>query len=243
MQVQEIWRYPVKSMQGERVDTTEITEQGIVGDRGWALFDTESGFHLTARRQPELLFASAKAVVNDKEVRVVIHLPDGTEAEDDDALSDWLGRRVELRGATPDIGGRFQSQADENETGEWFDWEGPNGSFHDSTRSKISLVSASAFREWDPRRFRINVVVDADGDTELVGSSVDLGGAVATVTKRIDRCVMTTRPQPEHESGPAIERDLEVLRTINTENETFLGIGAMIDVPGRLQVGDKITPR
>ena len=57
--MQEIWRFPVKSMQGERVDAAEVETQGLRGDRAYALFDTETGLGLTARREPRLLFATA----------------------------------------------------------------------------------------------------------------------------------------------------------------------------------------
>ena len=60
MRVSEIWRFPVKSMQGERLERAEIGPVGIEGDRAWALFDVGTGAHLTARREPELLFASAR---------------------------------------------------------------------------------------------------------------------------------------------------------------------------------------
>ena len=56
MRVLELWRYPVKSLQGQRLAEAEIGALGIAGDRGWALFDRDSGLGLTARRVPELLF-------------------------------------------------------------------------------------------------------------------------------------------------------------------------------------------
>ena len=59
MRVQEIWRFPVKSMQGERIDAAEVEAQGLRGDRAFALFDTRTGFGLTGRRVPQLLFAAA----------------------------------------------------------------------------------------------------------------------------------------------------------------------------------------
>ncbi len=65
MQVLELWRFPVKSLQGEQLDAAEVTGGGIAGDRASALFDLDSGFGLTARRVPELLFAQrASATVN-----------------------------------------------------------------------------------------------------------------------------------------------------------------------------------
>ena len=41
--IQEIWRYPVKSMAGEKLDATEIGERGVAGDRAWAVKDEVRG--------------------------------------------------------------------------------------------------------------------------------------------------------------------------------------------------------
>jgi len=246
MQVQQIWRFPVKSMQGERLTEAMIGPAGIEGDRGWALLDVESGKHLTARRSPELLFASARLAGPTVADGVRITLPNGTETDSDHTLSDWLGRPVRLQAASDDVEGHFETQADETETGDWFTWDGPSNSFHDSGRAQISLVSASAFGDWDRRRFRINVVLDESGDVDLVGQRIGLGGAEVEVLKQIDRCVMTTRPQPAFEdaqgSEPAIERDLDVLRTINRDFATFLGVGANTVTPGAVAVGDAVSP-
>jgi uncharacterized protein len=38
--VEELWRYPVKSMLGEQLTITELTESGLLGDRAYALRDT-----------------------------------------------------------------------------------------------------------------------------------------------------------------------------------------------------------
>src|SRR4051812_1812293 len=97
VQVLELWRYPIKSLQGELLHETEVGPLGIPGDRHWALFDRDTGFGLTARRVPDLLFASAR-LRPDGTVEVV--LPDGTVTSDEDVMSDWLGRRVKLREAS-----------------------------------------------------------------------------------------------------------------------------------------------
>ena len=60
VQVLELWRYPVKSLQGERVDEVSVSAPGLDGDRRFAIFDARTGFGLTGRRVPELLFASAR---------------------------------------------------------------------------------------------------------------------------------------------------------------------------------------
>ena len=46
MRVVSLWRYPVKSMQGEELPAATIGELGIEGDRQWALVDLETGLAL-----------------------------------------------------------------------------------------------------------------------------------------------------------------------------------------------------
>jgi len=81
MRVLEIWRYPVKSLQGERLDSALVGVEGIEGDRQWAIFDVATGFGLTGRREGALLHASARTV----DGRVEVVLPDGSVAADDEA--------------------------------------------------------------------------------------------------------------------------------------------------------------
>ena len=95
--VAELWRYPVKSLQGERVRSGDLDPRGLAGDRRFGLIGA-GGVLLSAKSVPELLTAGARTEGDE----VVITLPDGTEvsASDGDAsalLSRWLGREVELR--------------------------------------------------------------------------------------------------------------------------------------------------
>ena len=137
MKIAALWRYPVKSLQGEQLDATDIDRHGIHGDRHWAITDVDTGMTLTARRQPELLFASA--ALDGDGVRIT--LPDGSIARDDADLSDWLGHPVRLDVAGV-RGGLFENPLDpEYEEGEWVKWRGPGWSFHDSVRTQLSLVS------------------------------------------------------------------------------------------------------
>lgn len=235
MRVVELWRYPVKSMQGEHLDAAEIGAQGIVGDRQWAVVDGTTGLALTARREPPLLFAAAR--LNDDD-SVTIDLPDGSTVSSDDDLSRWLGRPVSLQRAG--TSGTYEIAVDfEDEAGsEWVQWTGPDDTYHDSARARVSILSTGSLRDWDRRRFRANVIVDgADGEEDgLVGSEITVGGCRLEVVKGIDRCVMTTRPQPG-----GIERDLDVLRTINAERRSLLAVGAGIVTPGTIAVGDEVV--
>jgi uncharacterized protein len=243
MRVTQIWRYPVKSLQGERVDEATVDAHGLVGDRRWALFDLATGNGLTARRVPELLLASAGLDGDD----VVVTLPDGSHASDDAALSRWLGRDVELRSVSDTRSGAPMWETplvvEDDVESEWATWQGPTDVFHDSNRTQISLCSEATLSTFAPvdelRRFRFNVVLDgADGEEDgLVGGTASLGGVDLDVTKRIDRCVMVTRPQPG-----GIERDTSVLKRINREREMCLGVGALVTSPGTIAAGDELIP-
>jgi uncharacterized protein len=232
VRVVEIWRYPVKSLQGERLERAPVGERGIDGDRQWGILDPATGLILTARREPRLLFASAR--VEDGSPR--ISLADGTALDGEDDLSSWLGRPVQL---VPAAGrsGRYEAALDQfREEAQWVTWDGPSGSFHDSGRTQVSLASLDGLLGWDRRRFRFNLVLEDGEDVSLLDTSVRVGSAVLHVGKRISRCVMTTRPQPG-----GIERDLGVLRTIVAELDGCLGVGALVTLPGTVAVGDSVV--
>ncbi len=236
MRVVELWRYPVKSLQGERIDSVSVAPGGLEGDRQFAIFDVESGLGLTGRRVPELLFGSAR--LRDGGA-VEITMPDGSVAEDDEALSSWLEREVALRSVVSEVARRYENPVDfEHETtSAWERFEGAEGAFHDSPSARVSLVSSGSLGSWDRRRFRSNVLLDGAGEDALVGSRVRLGDAMLEVTKRIGRCVMTTRGQPG-----GIEPDLDVLRTIARERDACLAVGALVLEPGQVCVGDALVP-
>jgi uncharacterized protein YcbX len=234
MRVLELWRYPVKSLQGERLAAARVGEYGVEGDRGWALFDVATGLGLTARRVPDLLFAAGRLRA-DGGAEVV--LPDGTRTSDDAVLSAWLGRPVELRPAgtarpsyeSPD------DDFDDRPSSRWHDWAGAAGAFHDIETARVSLVSTGTLGSWDRRRFRSNVLLDGAGEDDLMGGRVRLGGAVLAVGTPISRCVMVTRPQPG-----GIGRDTGVLKTIHRERGGDLAVGATVVRPGTVRTGDAV---
>jgi uncharacterized protein len=231
-----LWRYPVKSMQGESLAVADIGPTGIVGDRAAGIVDTTTGYVLTAKREPRLL--DGTGVVRD-DGSVVVRLPDGTVTGDAAALSEWLGRPVRLEAATPDRQGTYEITLDfETESLDTLvQWQGPAGSFHDSTRTQVSILATGSIAPWDSRRFRGNVIVDAGSEIALVGSTVAAGTARLEVVKEIDRCILVTRPQPG-----GLGRDLDVLKTIIRERAGNLGVGSMVVQQGHVAVGDVLVP-
>src|SRR5688500_16277477 len=103
-----IWRYPVKSMMGEQLDASAVTEQGVLGDRSYALVDAETGKIASAKnpkRWPNLFQCHAAFTEPPETARelppVRITLPGGATVTSDDpavdeALSGLVKRRVTL---------------------------------------------------------------------------------------------------------------------------------------------------
>lgn len=102
--IKEIWRYPVKSMQGERLDSCAVTPRGIPHDRGWAVRDEKTRTIRGAKHLPRLMLCAARyldGTTAGAVPHVEITLPDGTRVRSDapdvhDALSAAIGREVTL---------------------------------------------------------------------------------------------------------------------------------------------------
>jgi uncharacterized protein YcbX len=112
--VAELWRFPVKSMRGERLEQAELTEHGLVGDRAYAVIDEETGKVVSAKSVKLFpgLFGCRAAFVEPPQSGgelppVSITLPDGTSVTSDSSdvdhvLSAYFRRDVTLARAAPD---------------------------------------------------------------------------------------------------------------------------------------------
>ncbi len=109
-----LWRFPVKSMLGEQLETVALTGRGLLGDRAYALIDVNSGKVASAksvRLFPDLLRCRAAFVEPPQFNRELpparITLPSGTSvnsdsSEVDNVLSAYFRREVRLAQAAPD---------------------------------------------------------------------------------------------------------------------------------------------
>jgi uncharacterized protein YcbX len=112
--VAELWRFPVKSMQGEQLREVEVTARGVVGDRAYALIDAETGKVASAKsvkRFPGLLACRAAFAAPPQAERgappVRIDLPNGKSVTSgssdlDRTLSAHFRREVRLARVAPD---------------------------------------------------------------------------------------------------------------------------------------------
>jgi uncharacterized protein YcbX len=224
--VAELWRYPVKSMDGGRLDAAAVTPRGIPGDRAWALVDRASGKPLSGKRHAKLMLCRARYVDEPTAARVPpaeMTLPDGTVLRTDDASA---ARRLSLYlgvDCAPSLS-----------PGDFFD----DRPLHLVTDASLRALSAAYPLDFDRRRFRPNILVSVAGDgaPELgwVGGRLRVGDAEIAIAKPTKRCVMTTLAQP----GLAEERG--VLPAV-VEEGGALGVYGAALADGLLRIGDAVT--
>src|SRR5919198_1581778 len=91
-----LWRYPVKSMLGEELNSSYVTERGLIGDRVYALIDQQTGKVASAKnpRKWGRLFDFRAAFTDSLQfVGVIppvrITLPDGSQIFSDQGDIDY----------------------------------------------------------------------------------------------------------------------------------------------------------
>ena len=235
-------------MQGEPLGATTVEADGLGGDRRWGVRDEETGRVLTGRRAPRLLDAAARLEENDDEPTIV--LGDGTRLEGvgaatDAGLSDWLARPVRLVAAT-ELGDRAEYFADAtDDASAAIEWTMPPGRFVDAMPllllTTASLMTATALHpdgEWDVRRFRPNVLLDAPGEGWVedawCGQVVRIGHVEVVPQQPCIRCTMVTRQQA------GLVRDLDIYRTLARHHDGTLGVWTAVRTAGTIARGDTV---
>jgi uncharacterized protein YcbX len=166
MWIQELWRYPVKSMAGERIESVELTEAGIVGDRT-VLVAGPGGRIITSRTHPRLLGLHGSLA------------PDGAVLVNGKPWDD------------PEIAEAVQAAA--GPQARLVRYDGLER--FDVLPLLIGTDGAFEQLGVDHRRLRPNIViggVDGLAERGWPGRRLRLGGAIASVAKLRSRCVMTT---------------------------------------------------
>jgi len=250
MKVLGLWRHAVKSLQGERLESARLEDDGLAGDRRWGIRDVRTGRILTTRRRPELLGAAASY---DGELPVITVPGGGTAVGPgqgtDGLLSGWLGSPVSLVASAGDAGGRAEYFADAtDDTSQAIEWTMPAGRYVDS--AAVLVLSTASLRTaaelypggvWDPRRFRPNVLIDAGGtgwpEDEWAGRTLTVGSAVLAPLQPCVRCTMVTRAQP------GLEADAGVFRTLARHHRGLFGVWCDVLTGGTVSVGEQAILR
>jgi uncharacterized protein YcbX len=211
MHVAELWRYPVKSMRGEMLQSVEVLQTGIRGDREIVVLATARNRIITSRTHHRLLGlqggidpASGKATVNG------IAWDDPAAAR---LATEAIGEAAELIY----IPGT-----------ERFDVL-PLLAATDGAIQSINL---------DRRRFRPNILiggVDGLAERQWEGKRIRLGAVEIHVAQLRARCVMTTY-DPD-----TLEQDRSVLRRIVSDYDGTMALDCSVVTPGTVNVGDPVT--
>ena len=213
MFIQELWRYPVKSMRGERVPEAILDRTGIKGDRNIVVVSEARDRVITARTHPSLLGLRA-SVTEDGTTLIEGHRWDSSAAL---ALtSKAAGESVRLVDA------------------------GTRADRFDVLPLLVATDGAIRELDLDLRRLRPNLVIKGvSGQTERSwpGASLQSGAVVIDVAQLRLRCVMTTF-DPD-----TLKQDLGVLRKIVREAEGKVALDCAVASPGVLHVGDAIILR
>jgi uncharacterized protein len=234
--VEAIFRYPIKSMAGERLEAATVGWNGLDGDRRLALrrvADRSGMPWLTASKLPDLV----RFVPHGREegaeggLPTLVRTPDGEEMP---VFSPDLAAEVGRRFGAPVEMMQFK-----------------NGIFDEASISVIAMETISeigrlAGRRLDVRRFRPNVVVRLlrsvpFQEDEWVGGVLSFGeeddAPAITVTMRDVRCSMVNIDPDSASLAP------EVMKAVVRVHENTAGIYGTVTRVGRLSVGQPLFLR
>jgi uncharacterized protein YcbX len=179
MHVSEIWRYPVKSLKGERLEQAEITKFGIPGDRQVAVIRTINGRFLTSRSKPKLL--GLQGGINPDGVPTVNGHP-WNSSEAMQLVREAAGEPVTLQ-------------------------QVPAPQAFDVLPLLVATDGAARYLNIDHRRLRPNILLADVPDLEerkWPGRVITIGEVRIHAEKLRDRCVMTTFDPDTQVQDPSI---------------------------------------
>jgi uncharacterized protein YcbX len=232
-QVVALWRYPVSSMAGERLDVAPVQASGVVGDRIWGVVDASSERIASPGREKRFItvpHGHARFRAPGVEVSV-----DGRNwaAPDDadvlDELSALFGFPASLRPFQPVGEAGFRPRYE---------------------HAPIHLITTAAMRTLqralpesviDERRFRPNILVELpDGPEPIpengwIGREIRIGDLVLKGREPCGRCGFITIEQD------GLPLDVEVLRTIVRQHARNFGIYCDVVSSGEIRAGDALT--
>lgn len=182
MRLSEIWRYPVKSMAGERLQEADLGPAGVSGDRVLQVLDAR-GRLVTSRSKPHLL------------LRHAVLGPEGEPLIDGRAWDSEESRRAVTDAAGP--GTRLVRPPEEDR--------------FDVLPLLVITDGALREFGRDPRRLRPNLVlggVEGMAERAWEGRLLRVGGAVLALHDRRERCIMTTFDPDTVEQDVGVLRDI-----------------------------------
>jgi uncharacterized protein YcbX len=245
---------PVKSLGLLHPDEIEIGPHGVVGNRRFWLVDADGRLFNNKRCGPMVLI---RPEWDEERRTLALTLPDGERVEG--AVE--LGEPVDaLMYKHPHPSRRVigpWEEAISRVAGQPLTllWAEDHATDRGYRGGEVSLVSrgslarlaeeGGADRPVDGRRFRMLLEidgVDAHAEDEWLGAQVQVGDAVLALNGDVGRCVVTTH---DPDTGVTDFDTLGALARYRREgrNEPLpLGVYGSVAVPGRVRVGDAVTP-
>lgn len=231
--VSALWRYPVSSMGGERLECAPVTTSGIAGDRIWGLLDSSSGRIASPGREKHFVkVPKGHARLAGDSVAISVDGEGWADPQDETILSDLsqlFGFAPVLRPFAPFGSGGFRPRYE---------------------HAPIHLLTSAALRSLcrdlpesviDERRFRPNLVVDWPDGAEAIpehgwiGREIRIGDVVLRGREPCGRCGFVTIEQE------GLPLDVEVLRTVVKRHGRNFGIYCDVLSPGEIRAGDEVT--
>ncbi len=225
--IAELWRYPVKSMRGERVEALELLRDGVAHDRRYAIESSGAPRGkplLTGAERAAMLLYAASVCGGGVRVR----MPGGEEFGIGDPA---LLRSMEA--SLPQGNGLRVVHSERPLTD-----VRPVAVL---SRETVGQLGRELGQAVDGRRFRANVVLSFEredagfAEDALVGRTLRLGAAaMLRVTERDPRCrVVILDPE-------TAVPDAGLMKHLDRRHEGRLGVYAVVAVPGPLRVGDAV---
>ena len=222
-----LFRYPVKSMGSEPLESVDVDWNGFAGDRRWAFIRGDlvrSGFPwLTIRENPTMWHYMPRFVEPSRpdDSVTMVRTPSGTDLDVvDPALAELLGHNSRVIKQSRGVFDTFPLSL--------------------LTSQSVAGLSASVGRELDKRRFRPNLFIESsDGgdapENSWIGETLQIGGIQMRIDKRDKRCVMINVDPVTTEKDPA------VLRSVAQERDSRFGVYGTPVKPGKVKVGDTVS--
>ena len=247
MRIEYLYRYPVKGLTAEALETAEVEAGGCIPwDRAFALAQGDSGFDPAAPQwlqkqnfmclMKNARIAALFSFFEPRNGMLAIRAPDGSAAVEN-ALTAAGRERISTF-----LAGYLGEEARGAPHFEYV----PGYSFCDQPRKVVSLINIASLRDFEAkvgarrhrRRFRSNVWFSgtpAWSERTWIGQQIQMGGAVLRVTKPTTRCP-ATEVNPE-----TAERDADPVAELrNLYGHVELGVHAEVVEGGRFAVGDAI---
>lgn len=232
-QVSALWRYPVSSMAGERLEIAPLDASGVLGDRIWGVVDGATDRIASPGREKHFItvprgharFTQAESVEISADGRVWGEPDNAAILEDMSALFGFPARLKPFAPAGEGFNPRYN-------------------------RAPIHLLTTAAMRALerdlpgsviDERRFRPNILVDWPDEAEPIpengwlGREIRIGDVALRGSIPCGRCGFVTIAQD------GLPVDVEVLRAVVKRYGRNFGIYCDVVVPGEIRPGDAVT--